>query len=424
MDEEITYIGNRLIWGAEAPFGIGRTERGRHLYVVGKTGSGKSTLLRNLLVQDIHLGRGVGLIDPHGDLALELLDQIPSWRAEDVVYFDPSDRDFPIGFNLFEKVSSDMRPLVASGIVGIFKSIWRDSWGPRLEYILYATAAALLDCENTSILGIPRMLSDARYRAWVVKQVKDPLVRSFWVNEFDSYDRKFALEAIAPIQNKVGQLVMSPAIRNILGQVRSKIDLRFMMDNRKIFIANLSKGRLGEDKANILGAVMVTKFQLAAMSRATMPGDDRLPFYLTVDEFQNFATDSFASILSESRKYGLCLTLSHQYAEQLRDEVRTAVFGNVGSIISFRVGPVDASFLEKEFGDGFPSSKFTDLSNFEINVKLTVPGGFSAPFTAKTFSSLPIHCGRRDKLLLRSREKYGTPRSKVEDRIRRWLRRR
>lgn len=251
-DEEIAYIGTRPTWGDEEPFGIRRTDRRQHLYVIGKTGSGKTTMLRNLIIQDIHAGHGVGLIDPHGDLAHDLLDQIPSWRREDVVYFDPADRDFPIGFNLFDSVSEEYRPLVASGIVGIFKSIWRDSWGPRLEYILYATVAALLDCENTSLLGIPRMLSDAQYRSWVVKQIKDPMVRAFWVNEFDSYDRKFAQEAIAPIQNKVGQLVMSPAIRNILGQVRSKIDFRFMMDNRKIFIANLSKGRLGEDKANLL----------------------------------------------------------------------------------------------------------------------------------------------------------------------------
>lgn len=350
--DEITYIGNREHWGQEEPFGVRRTDRRQHLYVIGKTGAGKSTTLENMALQDIYAGYGVGFIDPHGQSAQSLIDRIPPSRTEDVVYFDPSDRDFPIGFNLFEPVPESERALVASGIVGIFKSIWRESWGPRLEYILYATVAALLDCENVSLLGVPRMLSDPKYRAWVVRQIKDPIVRSFWENEFDAYDKKFAQEAIAPIQNKVGQLLMSPAIRNILGQVRSKIDFRFMMDDRRIFIANLSKGRLGEDKANLLGAVLVTKFQLAAMSRSTIAETDRKDFFLSIDEFQNFSTDSFAAILSEARKFRLCLTLSHQYMDQLRDEIRKAVFGNVGSIVSFRVGPTDASFLEEEFGNG------------------------------------------------------------------------
>ncbi len=420
-DEDIAYIGKRPTWGDEEPFGIRRTDRRQHLYVIGKTGSGKTTMLRNLIIQDIHAGHGVGLIDPHGDLAHDLLDQIPSWRREDVVYFDPADRDFPIGFNLFDSVSEEDRPLVASGIVGIFKNIWRDSWGPRLEYILYATVAALLDCENTSLLGIPRMLSDAQYRSWVVKQIKDPMVKAFWVNEFDSYDRKFAQEAIAPIQNKVGQLVMSPAIRNILGQVRSKIDFRFMMDRKKIFIANLSKGRLGEDKANLLGAVLVTKFQLAAMSRATMPESERKDFLLSIDEFQNFSTDSFASILSEARKYRLCLTLSHQYMDQLRDEIRKAVFGNVGSIISFRVGPTDASFLEQEFGNGYAPGRFTELANHEVCAKLLIGGHYAAPFTATTLPPLSVNYGRREKIIRRSREKYAIRREVVEDKINRWI---
>lgn len=265
------------------------------------------------------------------------------------------------------------------------------------------------------------MLSDARYRQWVVRQVKDPMVRAFWEKEFDSYDRKFAQEAIAPIQNKVGQLVMTPAIRNILGQVRGKIDFRFMMDNQRIFIANLSKGRLGEDKANLLGAVLVTKFQLAAMSRATMPESERRDFFLFADEFQNFSTDSFASILSEVRKYRLCLTLSHQYMDQLRDEIRKAVFGNVGSIISFRVGPTDASFLEEEFGNGYGASRFMELPNHEVCAKILDGGQYGLPFTGKTLPPLSFDIQRREAILSRSREKYSTSRRSVENKIARWL---
>src|SRR5882724_8644604 len=242
-DEQI-FMGLRHEWGGDNAFGLAPYERRQHVYVIGQTGTGKSTLLRNLILQDIHAGRGVGLIDPHGDLADDVLDHIPSWRTDDVVYFNPADLDYPIGFNLLRTVPKDVRHLAASGFVSALKSIWRDSWGPRLEYILYAAAAALLDCENASVLGIQRMLADERYRAWVVKQVKDPIVRSFWRDEFDRYDWRFMREAIAPIQNKVGQLLMAPPVRNIFGQIKTKIEPAFMMDKRRIFIANLSKGKL------------------------------------------------------------------------------------------------------------------------------------------------------------------------------------
>lgn len=293
----ISYIGHRLNWGEESLFGIQRDDRRHHLHVIGKSGSGKTTLLQNLIVQDIEAGHGVGVIDPHGDLAETLLDLIPPRRTDDVVYFDPADRDYPIALNLLKFKTSPH--LVASGIVGAFKNIWRDSWGPRLEYILYAAVAALVDCENATLLGAQRMLSDDKYRAWVVRQVKDPMVRSFWTNEFGGYDKKFLQEAIAPIQNKVGQLFMAAPIRNILGQVRSRVDTRFMMDEGRIFIGNLSKGRLGEDKSNLLGALLATQFQLAAMSRADIPEEHRRDFFLYIDEFQNFTSDSFSSMLSE-----------------------------------------------------------------------------------------------------------------------------
>src|ERR1041385_222415 len=305
MDEQqINPIGMCYTWGTdEQPCGILRTDRRHHLYVLGKTGSGKTTLLRNLILQDIMDGEGVGVIDPHGDLAEDLLNHIPSARTDDLVYFNPADTEFPIGFNVFHNVPKERRHLVASGLVNSFKSIWRDSWGPRLEFILYAATAALLDCPNTSLLGVQRMLVNQRYRNWVVKQVEDPIVRGFWLHEFARYDPKFLREAIAPIQNKVGQLLMAPIVRNILGQVRTKVDPRFMMDDGRLFIANLSKGKLGEEKSNLLGSILTTQFQLAALSRADVPENRRRDFFLHVDEFQNFTTDSFAGILAEARKY-------------------------------------------------------------------------------------------------------------------------
>jgi type IV secretory pathway TraG/TraD family ATPase VirD4 len=362
MNEHVV-IGTHETWGQERPLILGQRDRRQHLYVVGKSGVGKTTLLRNLILQDIEAGRGVGVIDPHGDLAEDLLDHIPRHRIEDVAYFNPADAEFPVGFNILGKVPPDRRHLVASGIISAFKSTWPDFWGPRLEYILYAAVAALLDCDDVSLLGVQRMLSDKRYRAWVVKQIKDPMVQSFWVNEFERYDKRFLNEAIAPIQNKVGQLLMSPQARNILGQVRSRMDARYMMDNGRIFIANMSKGRLGDDKTNLLGALLVSQFQLAAMARADTPEDERRDFYLYVDEFQSFASDAFISILSEARKYRLCLTLSHQYTDQLQPEIRNAVFGNVGSMVAFRVGHSDAKVLEQAFGEAYPASVFSRLSN-------------------------------------------------------------
>lgn len=421
-DQHFLQIGSSFIGGGEWVFGLERADRRHHLYVIGQTGTGKTTLLRNLIIQDVEAGHGVGVIDPHGDLAHDLLDYIPRRRIEDVALFSPADMDYPVGFNLLGSVAPDERHLVASGIVSSFKSIWPDSWGPRLEYILYATVAALLDCENVSLLGVPRMLSDARYRVHVVKQIKDPVVRDFWNNEFERYDKKFLQEAIAPIQNKVGQILMSPHLRNILGQARSRIDARFMMDHGRIFIADLSKGRLGADKSNLMGALLVTQFQIAAMSRADIPEVERKDFFLYVDEFQSFASDSFVSILSEARKYRLCLTLSHQYIGQVRSEIRDAVFGNAGSLISFRVGQRDAEALEREFGNAVVAKRFVDLENYEVCAKLLAAGHYGEPLTGRTLAPVKPGHSHRNTIIQRSREKYGLKREAVESRIRRWLR--
>lgn len=405
QDEDVV-LGVRNTWGDKwAPFFLSAADRRQHLYVIGKSGTGKTTLLRNLILQDIEAGRGVAVIDPHGDLAQDILNHIPKRRSEDVAYFDPSDAEHPVGLNLMAQVPLERRHLVASGIVDAFKGIWASSWGPRLEYVLHAAVAAVLDCENVSLLSIQRMLVDAPYRAWVVKQIKDPIVRGFWENEFERYEPRFLQEVIAPIQNKIGRVLMAPHLRNILGQVRSRIDARFMMDTGRIFIANLSKGKLGADNANLLGALLVTQFQLAAMTRADTPEKDRRAFYLYVDEFQSFTSETFAAALSESRKYGLSMVLSHQYLAQLRPSTLDAVFGNVGSLVSFRVGQADAQSLEIFYGEGHAAPQLTSLSNGEIFAKLLRAGRDAPAFVGRTLPPTGTRYGRSEKITRRSRQR-------------------
>jgi Helicase HerA, central domain len=421
MNDHTITIGERHGWGEPQTFGISAVDQRQHIYVIGKTGSGKTTLLRNLILQHIALGHGVGLIDPHGDLAEELLHHIPPHRADHLVYFNPGDIEFPIGLNLLANVAPDDRHLVASGIVGTFKGIWRDSWGPRLEYILYNAISALLDCRNATLLGVNRMLTDDNFRAKVIRQIKDPFIRAFWAEEYAVYDERFKREAIAPIQNKLGQFLLNPVVRNILGQVKTKVNIPFVMDNRRLFIANLSKGRLGHDKANLLGSLLTTQFQLGAMARANRPEDERRDFYLFIDEFQNFSTDAFASILAEARKYRLCLTLSHQYIDQLPLPIRQAVFGNVGTLIAFRIGNTDAEVMEKEFGKTFTASTLTDLGRYEAVVKLLEDGTNREPFRAKMLPPLENRIGRKDKLVALSRERFATPRVVVDGKMKRWM---
>ncbi|MFH1714503.1 MAG: type IV secretory system conjugative DNA transfer family protein, partial [Candidatus Nealsonbacteria bacterium] len=353
--------------------------------------------------------------------AEELLDFIPSSRVNDVIYFNPADLDYPIAFNLMEKVDLEHRHLVASGLMGVFKKIWPDVWSARMEYILNNSILALLEYPGSTLLGINRMLADPEYRKKVVERITDPVVKSFWVNEYARYTQRYEVEATAAIQNKVGQFISAPLIRNIIGQVRSSIDMRKAMDNQKILIMDLSKGRIGEDNSRLLGALLITKLQLAAMSRVDIPELERKDFFLYVDEFQNFATESFTNILSEARKYRLALILGHQYVTQMEESVRDAVFGNVGTIISFRVGAEDAEFLEKEFAPEFVAGDLVNLPKYNIYLKLMIDGISGAAFSARTLPPLPVlKDSNREKIINVSRERYSTSRDEIEEKIAKW----
>ena len=402
-------------------FGIKKDDRRRHMYLIGKTGMGKTTAMEHMIIDDIEAGRGVALVDPHGDFAEKILDFIPASRINDVVYFNPGDIEFPVAFNVLECKNVEAKHLVASGLVGIFKKMWADTWGPRLEYVLRNAILALMDYPGSTLLGIMRILVDKPFRKKVILKIKDPVVKSFWVDEYSKYPDRFQAEAIAPIQNKVGQFLSTALIRNVVGQVTSSIDLREIMDKEKILIMNLSKGRVGEDASSLLGAMMITKIQLTAMERIDTLENERKDFYLYVDEFQNFATESFANILSEARKYRLNLIMAHQYIEQLDERVQAAVFGNVGTIISFRVGALDAEALAKEFAPYIVEEDLVSLTKYECYLKLMIDGVASTPFSAKV---LPPHTAppisNRDKIIRVSRERYAKPRSVVEDKIARW----
>ncbi len=392
------------------------------MYVVGKTGVGKTNLLESMIIADIKAGKGVGFVDPHGDTAERILEFIPEERVKDVIYFNPQDLDFPIAFNPLEQVGSEFRHLVASGIMGIFKKIWPDVWSARMEYILNNSLLALLEYPGSTLLGVMRLLSDKEYRRTVVNNLQDPVVKSFWVNEFAKYTQRLESEATAAIQNKIGQFVTNPLIRNILGQSHSSVDMRKVMDEGKILIINLSKGKIGEDNSTLIGAMIVTKIQLAAMSRVDGPESERKDFYLYVDEFQNFVTDSFATILSEARKYHLCLIMAHQYIRQLingeNTKVRDAVFGNVGTTIAFRVGAEDAEFLEKEFQPDFMINDFVNLPKYNFYIKLMIDGVSSRPFSAKSIEPEKTPAESfKDVILENSRKLYSTPKSVVEEKI-------
>ena len=426
FNKNITYLAKTNFRAQEQVFGIKRKDRRQHMYVLGKSGSGKSVLLGNMIVQNIWNGEGVCVIDPHGELVESVLATIPAHRVKDVIYFNPADTDYHIGFNVLQVDDPKYKHLVASGLMGIFTKIWANAWSARMEYILNNAILALADTPGSTLLGIPRLLVDKDYRQVVINNLKDPVIKAFWIHEYENWRDQYRNEAIAPIQNKVGQFLSTSIVRNVVGQAKSTIDLFEMMNTGKIFLVNVSKGRIGEDNSALLGGMIITKLQLAAMERVRIPEDERKDFYLYVDEFQNFVTDAFASILSEARKYRLNLTLAHQYIAQLvtkdSEAVRDAVFGNVGTMIVFRVGAADAEFLEQEFEPEFMIQDMVNLPNYTIYLKLMVDGVTSRPFSAKTLPpyKIPENSNVSQEIIESSRRLYARPRETVEKEINDW----
>lgn len=425
-DKDVVYFARTDYRNARRLFGIKRKDRRQHMYVVGKTGTGKSALLFNMISQDIANGEGVCIVDPHGELVEGILKMIPEERLDDVIYFNPADTEYHVGFNILELPDPKYKHLVASGLMGIFTKIWSGVWSARMEYILNNTILALLDNPGSTLLGVPRLLVDKDYRQKVIANVTDPVVKAFWVNEYEQWKDQFRNEAIAPIQNKVGQFLSTSIIRNVVGQSKSTIDIFELMNSGKIFLVNVSKGRIGEDNSALLGAMIITKIQLAAMERVRIPEEERVDFYLYVDEFQNFATDSFASILSEARKYRLNLILAHQYIGQLitdvSTKVRDAVFGNVGTMICFRVGASDAEFLEKEFEPEITPQDLVNLPNYSVYLRLMVDGVTCRPFSAVTLPPFKIEgsAAAKERIIQNSRKRYARPGYMVEEEINKW----
>lgn len=425
-NRDLTYLGMTTYREEHKLFGIKRKDRRQHVYILGKSGTGKSVLMFNMIIQNIKNGEGVCVVDPHGELVEGVLSAIPKERIKDVVYFNPADTGYHIGFNVLELIDPKYKHLVASGLMGIFTKIWANAWSARMEYILNNAILALLDTPGSTLLGITRMLVDKDYRQQIISNLKDPVIKAFWVHEYEAWQDKFRNEAIAPIQNKVGQFLSTSIIRNVVGQSVSTINIFDIMNQGKIFLVNVSKGRIGEDNSALLGGMIITKVQLAAMERVRIPEEERRDFYLYVDEFQNFVTDAFAGILSEARKYRLNLTIAHQYTAQLATKdssaMRDAVFGNVGTMIIFRVGADDAEFLEKEFEPEFTPQDIVNLPNYKIYLKLMIDGITSRPFSSKTLPPL-VKSGNKEveeEVIKSSRALYCRPKEVVEEEINTW----
>jgi len=427
-DDDLTVLGEAVFRGHRQKFGIRRDDRRRHIYVIGKTGMGKSTLLENMIFSDIQAGKGVAVIDPHGDLIEAVLRFVPAERTNDVILFDPADKEYPMAFNMLSCDNDEQGTLVASGLMSVFKKLWPEAFSGRMEYILRNTLLALIEAGNQSMLGIMRMFSDPVFRAKILEHVDNHMVKSFWEDEFTSWSEKYQTEALAAIQNKIGQLLSTPLIRNIIGQVTSKLDIRHAMDSGKIILMNLSKGKLGEDNSAFLGSMFVTKFQLDAMSRADIPEKERRDFYLYVDEFQNFATESFATILSEARKYRLNLTMAHQYVGQLligdkSTALKDAVFGNVGSIVSFQIGSDDAEPMSEQFEEMVLPKDILSLPKYHAYMRLMIKGIPSKPFSVSTLPppDFKQDDGRLETIRRLSRERYAETRQSVEEKVSKWV---
>jgi GTPase SAR1 family protein len=411
-------LGMNVMGGVVA---LDSEERRRHLYIIGQTGTGKSTLLLNLIRQDLISGQGLALLDPHGDLAEAALAHVPRSRTNDLVYLNPADAERPIGFNPLSRVPNDLKPMAADGIVSAFRHVWPDSWGPRLDYILTNAVRALLDVPGASLLMLPRLLIDDAFRGRLIERhVSDPIVRSFWLNEFVAFSPSFRVEAVAPIQNKIGKALTMPSLRNMLAQPKSTITLRRLMDEGAIVICNLAKGALGEATAHLLGALLISSFAQAALARADTPVRQRRRFHLYADEFQSFATESFGLILSEARKYGLTLTVGHQYLDQLPSSLQSAVFGNVGSFIACRVGAADAGIVSSQIGLNNPDAVL-DLPNFAVWARLLKGGVPTSPVRLELHDTPRSRRGSVHRLIAVSRSRFGRPRDDVEQRIARFL---
>lgn len=417
-DAEISAFGVTNFRGVGHQFGMLRYDRSRHVYIIGQTGAGKSGLLELFALSDIFQNQGYAIIDPHGDFAINNMKFIPGSRLQDVVYFNPADTAYPLGFNPLEVMNPNQKTNISSEVIGVLKRMFGDSWGPRLEYILRYTILALLDRPETTMLDITRMLTDKKFRKETLGYCTDTVVQQFWNVEFASWNDKFATEAVAPVLNKVGAFTANPIIRNIIGQPRSTFNIRQIMDEGKILIVNLSKGLIGEDNAAILGSFLVTKIQLAAMSRSDIPDvRDRRPFYLYVDEFQNFATDSFATILSEARKYGLNLTVANQYISQMADTVRDAVFGNVGTVICFRVSADDAPILSKQFEPNFEAADLLQMHNRNFVINMVIGGEKTPAFSARTLELPPAQTDNTSRIIEHTRRHYARERASIEKEI-------
>ena len=418
IDENISAFGMTNFRGINHQFGMLRTDRSRHVYIIGQTGAGKTGTLELLALSDVFHGHGYAIIDPHGDFAVNNMRFIPGSRMKDVVYFNPADTGFPLGFNPLEVTDQSQKTNISSEVIGVLKRMFGDSWGPRLEYILRYTILALLDRPHTTMLDITRMLTDKKFRKETLEYCQDTVVLQFWNVEFASWNDKFQTEAIAPVLNKVGAFTANPIIRNIIGQPQSTFNIRDIMDEGKILIVNLSKGLIGEDNAAILGSFIVTKIQLAAMSRQDIPNiDDRRPFYLYVDEFQNFATDSFATILSEARKYGLNLTVANQYISQMSDTVRDAVFGNVGTMLCFRVSADDSPILSKQFEPNFEALDLLQMHNRNFVINMVINGEKSPAFSARTLTLPPYQADNTSLMIEHTRRYFSRERAEVEAEI-------
>jgi Type IV secretion-system coupling protein DNA-binding domain len=421
--EPLLILGQTNYRNVRKRFGIKTEDRRRHTYIVGKTGMGKSTLLLNCIVQDIRNGNGVAVLDPHGDLVERVLDYIPTRRINETIYFNPADTEYPIAFNPLYHSDPSQKHLVASGLVQVFKKIWAESWGPRLEYVLRNAFLALLDGQGHTLLAVSRMLVDDRFRLKVLSQVKDPVVRHFWSVEYEGFPKVFRTETISPIQNKVGQFLSNPLVRNIVGQTKTKFDLSRMIDDGGILLLNLSKGRIGEDNSSLLGSLMLTQLHLASLRRAKMPEHDRNDYYAYIDELQSFVTDDFPSILSESRKYRLNIAgMANQFISQLPQNIASAILGNVGTLIAFTVGSEDAEILQREFNPEFSADDLQNLPKCNVYLKLSIDGSTSSPFSAETIPPTEANLiSAKKKIIDQTRQRYCVEKRSIEDKIEKWL---